>query len=288
VRPALQKRNKSFVEFTIVESKKDSTVAPTNEAKTIVEQSEFRINDEKDPKAKFLSRYDQRVVDQTQAAKSGKFQNDGKTGPTIKETQSQKTVEETNNIKHSVPNLKPMEKKKSTGEEPQVKLADLEPRFSWEQSTPHSADPGLQSQTDDDLKGIQTGPQTLLSTREFVYYSYYMRIKDRLRHYWEPKIKEKVAKLINSGRRIATDEEQNTHLMITLDKNGNIIKVQVLGASGIEDLDDAAVEAFQAAAPFPNPPKGIIEASGVVRVKWDFSLEAHSSLFAPVSNVASN
>jgi len=39
---------------------------------------------------------------------------------------------------------------------------------------------------------VNTGMQTLLSTREFVYYSYYARIKEAIRQHWEPNVREKV------------------------------------------------------------------------------------------------
>jgi protein TonB len=52
------------------------------------------------------------------------------------------------------------------------------------------------------------------------------------------------------------------------------MRVQVVGESGVKDLDDAAVEAFRAAEPFPNPPKGIVDADGTIKINWDFILEA--------------
>jgi protein TonB len=61
--------------------------------------------------------------------------------------------------------------------------------------------------------------------------------------------------------------------MIVLNSTGNLVKIQVLADSGILDLDDAAIEAFQKAAPFPNPPNGIVEGDGMVRIRWDFILE---------------
>ena len=52
------------------------------------------------------------------------------------------------------------------------------------------------------------------------------------------------------------------------------MKVQVLEDSGLRDLDEAAVDAFREAAPFPNPPQGIVEKDGTVKIRWDFVLEA--------------
>ena len=62
--------------------------------------------------------------------------------------------------------------------------------------------------------------------------------------------------------------------MIVLNEKGTLIKIQVLNASGVRDLDDAAVEAFRAAAPFPNPPKGIVDRDGTVKIPWNFVIES--------------
>jgi len=132
------------------------------------------------------------------------------------------------------------------------------------------------SATDDHLKNIATGMQTLLSTREFVYYSYYNRIKDKLRQYWEPKIKEKMERILRQGRTIASSSDRITRIVIILDNKGTLVKIQVVGQSGVQDLDEAAIEAFRAAAPFPNPPKGIVEQDGTIKIRWDFILEANT------------
>ena len=157
-------------------------------------------------------------------------------------------------------------------------LADLKPLFKWKSSdSANGADANrvLASQSDDFIKHVDTGVQTLLNTREYVYYSYYSRIKRQLRQYWEPSIKEKMRRILERGRTIASDPENRvTELIIILDSKGTLRKIRVVGASGIKDLDDAAIEAFKAAAPFPNPPAGIIEKDGTVKIRWDFVLEA--------------
>lgn len=265
------------IEVTIVEpDQKEQTRNIPNQAKQIVEQSEKQINDEIDEKARYLSRFNQKVIEQTKAANVGKFQNDAKEGPAPKKPVTQqlakKDVQPTKADKTA--------DKRSTdlqsGDVPLPKLSALKPQFQWEKMEVGVANPGLQSQTDDYLKDTKTGPQTLLSSREFVYYSYYSRIKERLRMFWEPKIKEKITRIFMSGRHIASAEERITRLVITLDNTGKLIRVQVMSESGLKDLDDAAVEAFQAAAPFPNPPKGIIDPDGTIKIRWDFILEAQA------------
>jgi protein TonB len=95
-----------------------------------------------------------------------------------------------------------------------------------------------------------------------------------LNQHWGPKVREKVNQLYKQGRSIASSEDKVTKLLITLNKGGVLIKVQVIGDSGIRDLDEAAVEAFRAAAPFPNPPPGIVDPDGMIKIRWDFILEA--------------
>jgi TonB family protein len=259
------------IEITIVDKQEEMKKA-LSRAQQIVEQSEQRVNDEIDEKAKYLSRHNQKVLEETRAANSGRFQNDAKQGPVAK-TESMKTEKPQPKEKQA---KKTADKKAADmgGDMELPKLAALKPQFKWEKVEVGVRNPGPLSQTDDHLKNLPTGPQTLLSSREFVYYTYYSRIKERLRLFWEPKIREKITRLFMSGRRIASDSERITKLVITLDDKGTLVRVQVLGESGLKDLDDAAIEAFQSAAPFPNPPTGIVDSDGTIKIRWDFVLEA--------------
>ena len=268
----------------------------------IVSQSEQRINDEVDEKTKYLSKHNQRVEKQTRAELNDAFRNTTNAGgapsPQQKPGEAQVSKEQTlsQNDKKTA-DAKTVETNeaeaadKSTAQAKEVltdvngvasagSMKNFMPSFR-----PKPIPMGTQaagggdgpSATDDRLKNVPTGLQTMLSTREFVYYSYYNRIKDKLRQYWEPKIKEKMERVMRQGRNIASvDAERITKCVIVLDARGTLVRVQVIGQSGIVDLDQAAVEAFQAAAPFPNPPKGIVEKDGYIRIRWDFILEANT------------
>ena len=228
----------------------------------VVEQNDKRLNDEKND-SRFLSRFDQVVKRQTRARESGAFTN------TAENSQSQSGSKDGIKTKAKT---KIVDQKR--GELP--KLSDLSPRYSL---TPNSIqeeakNPGRPSQTDDYLKDVDVGMQTLLSTREFLYYSYYQRIKEALRQHWEPTVREKVKIMFRRGRTLASAKDRITQVLITLDSAGDLIRVEVLGQSGVQDLDEAAIEAFRKSAPFPNPPKGIVESDGRIRIRWDFILEA--------------
>lgn len=228
----------------------------------IVEQ-EKQINKELDKDSRFLSAFNQKVIRQTRADRSGKFSNQAKGS---KKAPGQVTGDKKLKLAET-------DRKLERGEMPQLK--DLTPKYSMDpgQLGPQADDDGNPSQSDDYIKDVKTGMQTLLSTREFVYYAYYNRIKLALRQHWEPEVREKVKIIYRQGRSIASAKDRVTQVMVTLDSRGELVGVEVITASGVVDLDAAAVQAFKEAAPFPNPPKGMIEADGKVKIRWDFVLE---------------
>jgi protein TonB len=248
--------------------------------KQIVEQAEKAVNDETLDNAKFLSRHNQVVKKQTQAANHGQFKNAEQNKTTgqgsgakqlaVKDLTPKMDFEKA--YEHKIQQEQQFEK--STDADA-LKMAELQKRKA---SQPQVAvQPGTNgaeaSQTQDYLKDVQTANETLLTTREFVYYTFYERIRVQLNQYWSGKVRDKLTRMFKEGRSIASTDDRITKLLITMDKNGNIVKVQVLGPSGVRDLDEAAIEAFQAAAPFPHPPKGLVESDGTIKVRWDFVLE---------------
>ena len=236
--------------------KKDKNKLEMNQ---IVEQEEKALNQEAPEDSRFLSANNQKVLKQTQAANKGDFQN-----KKTKEAKAGKPVE----VKKSAPKLDQL-------------LAAYDPMAAsmkkQEAKTKEEAEAaqkgGDVSQSSDYLKNVDQGIETLLNTREFKYYTYYNRIRKQLSQYWEPKVREKVNTMFQQGRKIASAQDRTTKLLIVLNSTGTLVTVQVLSDSGVRDLDDAAIEAFRAAAPFPNPPKGIIETDGTVKIRWDFVLE---------------
>ncbi|MBT3234814.1 MAG: energy transducer TonB [Bdellovibrionales bacterium] len=121
----------------------------------------------------------------------------------------------------------------------------------------------------DFLEDVPLGDMTNLNTVEFKYYGFYHRIRQKLEQYWGDSLREKSEYLFRSGRRLPSNENKITALTVTIDAKGNIINVNVKSTSGIRELDDAAVESFNRAGPFPNPPAGMIK-GGQARLEWGF------------------
>lgn len=205
--------------------------------KQIVENHKDDLNKEAPKNAHFLSEHNLTVQKQTIAKNRGEF----------KDTKSNR---------------------------PKLSLSELHPQYDPSAAKAVAKVEPDSGQSNDYIKDVDEGIETLLNSREFKYFTYYNRIRKQLGQFWEPKVKEKVAKLVTKGRRIASNQDHITKLLITLNTQGNLVRVQILGESGVADLDDAALEAFRAAAPFPNPPQGIIESDGTVKIRWDFVLES--------------
>ena len=241
---------------------------PDQEKRQIVEQKE-QLNEEKDEKAKFLSAFDQKVLKETQSSNHGQFQNQAAAGARQKPT----PPPEVERPKEDSP-----EKSAEGDFKKKPTLSSLAPQFKPHPIAPEqTGDEGNNQEiaaTDDYLKDVEVGMQTMLSTREFVYYSYYNRIKEKIRQHWEPEIRAKVKLIYRQGRSIASSKDHITQVVITLNNQGELVSVDVVTPSGLNQLDDAAIDAFRAAQPFPNPPKGLIDDDGLIKIRWDFVLEA--------------
>lgn len=237
----------------------------------VVEQNENSVNKEIPENARFLSASNQVVQKQTVAAHRGDFQNMKKAGPQGTKGKSAPAVKSQQEI------AKELFKSFSASESLVRQKVANQPVEEEEQQTGEENNTGTgaeTSQTNDYVKDVEVGLETMLNTREFKYYSYYNRIRKQLSQHWEGRVREKLSRLFREGRApAATNRDRITKLMIVLNDKGTLVRVQILSDSGVRDLDDAAIEAFRAAAPFPNPPKGIVENDGTVKIRWDFVLE---------------
>lgn len=124
------------------------------------------------------------------------------------------------------------------------------------------------SSTNDYVQEVALGDFTHLNTVEYKFYGFFHRIRQKLEQFWGKSIQEKANNIFRSGRTLAS-EDYITSLQITLDANGEIIGVKILGASGVKELDDAAIESFNQAGPFPNPPKDLL-VNGKAVIEWGF------------------
>ncbi len=130
------------------------------------------------------------------------------------------------------------------------------------------------SATNDYLKDVKEGDRTMLSTKEFVYFGYYRRIRERLEVAWNSRLRSAMEGYMYGGRHLASNKNYVTGVVVVLDRTGTITAVQLMQASGAKDLDQAAVDAFNEAGPFPDPPSGLVDEKGEIRIPWSFILQS--------------
>lgn len=138
-----------------------------------------------------------------------------------------------------------------------------------------NGDPNSQglSASNDYVEEVTLGDFTHLNTVEFKHYGFFHRIRQKLEQFWGRSIQEKANSLMQQGRRLPASEDLITSLQISLNAKGEIIGVKILGTSGVKELDDAAIESFNQAGPFPNPPKDLL-VNGRAVIEWGFVVKS--------------
>jgi TonB family protein len=111
------------------------------------------------------------------------------------------------------------------------------------------------------LAGVEEGDATRLNTRAFRFAEFYRRVAQAIRSEWDPNRAwdglDPQDRLFGRGpRRVALD--------IVLDGEGRLVDLRVASSSGLAFFDREALRAVDAAAPFPNPPRGLVDREGHV------------------------
>ena len=246
---------------------------PSKEAQVV--ETEDAGNREVDPNATLLSDRNQKATQETRAQNTDDFRKGSGTGSKGSEESETASIPPTGDESELAESED--ELSLGTGEEAPRKAGI---KRNWKtlslKDLSVGGDGSPASASDDYLPGVAPGERTILSTREFRYFSYYNRIKDILRQYWKPSVEREVAKLWGKGRML-NENELTTRVLVLLDKEGKVQKISKVGNSGVSEIDEAAVQAFYQASPFPNPPTGLIDSDGFVRINWDFILQTASA-----------
>lgn len=250
--------------------------------------SEKSKNKKRDPKAKFLSKDTQTFDRQTTARNTGSFKAAGKGRKDGKKVSSQQQ-EQTPAVAAVKTPSKVTQKKRGKKSKKKISFADLAVGSKVPKAKPQKkkaaaslAALGLQnglknksglSANNDFVEDVPLGDMTALNTVEYKYYGFYHRIKQKLEQYWGNSIQRKAEALWKSGRRLPANKNRITSLQITIDNKGNIVRINVKGSSGVRELDEAAVESFNKAGPFPNPPSGMMK-NGLAVIEWGFVVKS--------------
>lgn len=248
--------------------------------------SEKSLTELKPDNTRFLSDKNQRADRQTIAKKVSSFKKAGKgekTGNRKKDSGKKVAKKKAQKKQQKTVASKSKSKKFSLSD---IGLAKTPELMKIEKKSPEDTLEGIKkgikhgdaslsglAANNDFIDDVPLGDMTKLNTHEYKFFGFYDRIRKKLEQYWGNSLQNKAKQLYKTGRRIASNENLITSLTVVLDHKGNIVNVLVKSSSGIRELDSAAIESFNRAGPFPNPPQGMVK-NGKVTINWGFVVKS--------------
>ncbi len=133
-----------------------------------------------------------------------------------------------------------------------------------------------EGRTMDYLVDVEEGERTLINRRDHNYAAFYERFKQAVANHWSP---AKVYRRRDPTGKIYGVDDRLTVLSVTLSGDGEIKEIYVDESCGLSFLDDEALRAMKAAAPFPNPPEGLKGLDGTMKIKFGFMLTISTGSF---------
>jgi TonB family protein len=121
--------------------------------------------------------------------------------------------------------------------------------------------------TQDALANVDDGEETALNSKKWRFASFFNRVKRQVAEHWHP---EDAYRQRDPTGMIYGRKNRYTELRIQLKPDGHVQNIAVFQPSGLDFLDDEAMAAFKQAAPFPNPPRQLIEANGLINFGFGF------------------
>jgi TonB family protein len=247
-------------EVTFVEKKPNARV----KSKAFVTETEKRETPETlDQEADFLSQFTKRVKKQLRAQLNG---------PTVNaQPKPQPAQQQERPQPNRVAGLRPSPPDEGVGV----------PGGATNQAI-HTVAIG-QSSIAEYIPGVEEGAFTALNTDQFTYYAFFARMNEQVRNRWVANVRDYMAHLTARDQDFLSKQERHTLVEIVLSPEGNFSTSILQQTSGDHALDQTAVEAFHAAAPFPNPPRGMIEPDGFIHLRYGFVVTFRPPSFSPAS-----
>jgi hypothetical protein len=113
---------------------------------------------------------------------------------------------------------------------------------------------------------LPEGGENLLNTQESVFYSFYARLYEAVAPIWQSRVRA-----VQYQRQIKPGD-YTTVIDAVFNKDGELVEVRFLKNSGILDFDNAAEMCWRKIGRFPNPPKGLLDESGLIHTGWTFTV----------------
>jgi protein TonB len=122
----------------------------------------------------------------------------------------------------------------------------------------------------DHMDDVLAGDETAVNSKRWIHASFFNRLKRQVAQNWDP---ASVWRRNDPNGQVYGFKTRVTEVRVALATNGQLAKVVVTSPSGVTELDEEAVRAFQAAGPFPNPPKELANGDGLITFAFSFYFE---------------
>ena len=121
----------------------------------------------------------------------------------------------------------------------------------------------------DHLDDVESGDETALSAKRWIYASFFNRLKRQVAQNWDPQSVWRRTDPTGTHNGFKT---RVTEVRVVLSAKGELQDIVVTKGSEVHELDDEAIRAFHAASPFPNPPDGLAT-NGKIAFAFSFFFE---------------
>ncbi len=122
----------------------------------------------------------------------------------------------------------------------------------------------------DHLDDVASGEETALNAKRWIHASFFNRMKRSVAQHWDP---GSIWRRRDPNGQVYGSKTRVTEVRVALNLRGDLSKIVVTQPSGVAELDDEAVRAFNKAAPFPNPPKELANGDGLIVFAFSFYFE---------------
>lgn len=125
------------------------------------------------------------------------------------------------------------------------------------------------------VPGVKEGDHTELNTWQWRHAPFFNRVKAAVGRVWAPN-----AQIVRYDPRglLLGQKDRTTIMSVTIDLEGNLKDLKVVGTSGVAYLDEEAERTFKAAAPFPFPPKELFDKQEEFTFNFAFHIEVNRGI----------
>jgi TonB family protein len=126
----------------------------------------------------------------------------------------------------------------------------------------------------DDLDDkIDEGDENIVNSKRWKYASFFNRVRSSVASHWHPEV---VHAARDPDGSIFGTRTRKTKLIIKLNSDGSLHGIELEAESGVDYLDEEAIRAVRSAAPFANPPPGLVDRkTGRIEFGFAFIFEIH-------------